>query len=113
NICAESLNMNQILIVCEKNAVSTNLSVDKKPTGDKHNTLSTTIKKLNNSHKGLAKVSVTLCIIAGMTIITKDKPPNISPNANFLLDEGCLTPNFIHKIANTGASKMMNNGSND
>src|SRR5699024_4744117 len=111
--CAEALDRNQRLIVCAENAVGANLVVADKPTGDKHNSPSTTIKKLNNSHKGLAKVSVPLCIIAGMTIITKDNPPNISAKANILLVQGCLTPNVIHKVANTGASKMMNNGSND
>src|SRR5699024_9883564 len=111
--CAEALDRNQRLIDCAENAVGANLVVADKPTGDKHNSLSTTIKKLNNSHQGLAKVSVPLCIIAGMTIITKDNPPNIRPNANFLLVERCLTPNFIHTDANTGASKMMNNGYSD
>src|SRR5699024_11976199 len=98
--------MNLRLIVCAENAVGANLVVADKPTGDKHNSPSKTIKKLNNSHKGLAKVSVPLCIIAGMTIITKDNPPNINPNANFLLVEGCLTPNFIHKFANTVSNKL-------
>src|SRR5699024_10914532 len=110
--CADALDKNQRLIVCAENAAGASFVVADNPTGDRHNSPSTTKKKLSTSHNGLTSVSVPF-MSAGMIITINDSPANTKPNENFFGVDGCRLPSLIHNHANIGASITINNGSND
>ncbi|BDP77151.1 hypothetical protein EfmAA242_13790 [Enterococcus faecium] len=59
--CEEASAKNQIAIVCDSNARGANFVVTDKPTGERHNSAITTMKKLPNNHNGNTIICLWLC----------------------------------------------------